>query len=137
RNTLMRRYKMPLPKDGPDAGYDRDAHRTAFVAFLKFLKGNLAGQTSIRVDAAWCSQAQAIAGFGEFCLPDRIIREEDLAAELAALATTQGHATSPGVPAPVEPGPFMLADIYDNEIEALAADAYQKDYMTFGFSRWR
>ena len=53
RNTLMRRYKVPLPKDGPDAEYDREAHRAAFVAFLKFLKGNLAGQTSIRVDAAW------------------------------------------------------------------------------------
>ena len=137
RNTLIRRYKMPLPKDGPDAGYDRAAHRTAFVAFLKFLKGNLAGQTSIRVDAAWCSQAQAIAGFGEFCLPDRIIREEDLAGELTALAATQGHATSPAVSAGSEPGPFTLNDIYDDEIEALAADAYQKDYMTFGFFRWR
>ena len=37
----------------------------------------------------------------------------------------------------VEPGPFTLGDIYDDEIEALTAEAYQKDYMTFGFSRWR
>ncbi|MFG6569772.1 nodulation protein NodH [Sulfitobacter sp. 1A13679] len=137
RNTLMRRYKVPLPKDGPDAEYDRDAHRAAFVAFLKFLKGNLAGQTSIRVDAAWCSQAQAIAGFGAFCLPDRILREEELASELPALAAGQGHATVPAVPQMVEPGPFTLGDIYDDEIEALTAEAYQKDYMTFGFSRWR
>ncbi|MFG6559029.1 nodulation protein NodH [Sulfitobacter sp. 1A15299] len=137
RNTLMRRYKVPLPKDGPDAEYDRDAHRAAFVAFLKFLKGNLAGQTSIRVDAAWCSQAQAIAGFGAFCLPDRIIREEELASELPALAAGQGHATVPALPQMVEPGPFTLGDIYDDEIEALTAEAYQKDYMTFGFSRWR
>ncbi|MDH4540163.1 nodulation protein NodH [Sulfitobacter faviae] len=137
RNTLMRRYKVPLPKDGPDAEYDREAHRAAFVAFLKFLKGNLAGQTSIRVDAAWCSQAQAIAGFGAFCLPDRILREEELASELPALAAGQGHATVPAVPQMVEPGPFTLGDIYDDEIEALTAEAYQKDYMTFGFSRWR
>jgi hypothetical protein len=137
RNTLMRRYKVPLPKDGPDAEYDRDAHRAAFVAFLKFLKGNLAGQTSIRVDAAWCSQAQAIAGFGAFCLPDRILREEELASELPALAAGQGHATVPAVPQMVEPGPFTLGDIYDDEIEALTAEAYQKDYMTFGFSHWR
>lgn len=137
RNTLMRRYKVPLPKDGPDAEYDRDAHRAAFVAFLKFLKGNLAGQTSIRVDAAWCSQAQAIAGFGAFCLPDRILREEELASELPALAAGQGHATVPAVPQMVEPGPFTLGDIYDDEIEVLTAEAYQKDYMTFGFSRWR
>ncbi|MFG6594293.1 nodulation protein NodH [Sulfitobacter sp. 1A13368] len=137
RNTLMRRYKVPLPKDGPDAEYDREAHRAAFVAFLKFLKGNLAGQTSIRVDAAWCSQAQAIAGFGAFCLPDRILREEELASELPALAAGQGHATVPAVPQMVEPGPFTLGDIYDDEIEALTAEAYQKDYMTFGFSHWR
>ena len=137
RNTLMRRYKVPLPKDGPDDEYDREAHRAAFVAFLKFLKGNLAGQTSIRVDAAWCSQAQAIAGFGAFCLPDRILREEELASELPALAAGQGHATVPAVPQMVEPGPFTLGDIYDDEIEALTAEAYQKDYMTFGFSRWR
>ena len=137
RNTLMRRYKVPLPKDGPDAEYDREAHRATFVAFLKFLKGNLAGQTSIRVDAAWCSQAQAIAGFGAFCLPDRILREEELASELPALAAEQGHATVPAVPQMVEPGPFTLGDIYDDEIEALTAEAYQKDYMTFGFSRWR
>ncbi|MGR3546932.1 MAG: nodulation protein NodH [Roseovarius sp.] len=137
RNTLMRRYKVPLPKDGPDAEHDREAHRAAFVAFLKFLKGNLAGQTSIRVDAAWCSQAQTIAGFGAFCLPDRILREEELASELPALAAGQGHATVPAVPQMVEPGPFTLGDIYDDEIEALTAEAYQKDYMTFGFSRWR
>ncbi|MFG6581786.1 nodulation protein NodH [Sulfitobacter sp. 1A12779] len=137
RHTLMRRYKVPLPKDGPDAEYDREAHRAAFVAFLKFLKGNLAGQTSIRVDAAWCSQAQAIAGFGAFCLPDRILREEELASELPALAAGQGHATVPAVPQMVELGPFTLGDIYDDEIEALTAEAYQKDYMTFGFSRWR
>ncbi|MFG6578690.1 nodulation protein NodH [Sulfitobacter sp. 1A13191] len=137
RNTLMRRYKVPLPKDGPDAEHDREAHRAAFVAFLKFLKGNLAGQTSIRVDAAWCSQAQTIAGFGAFCLPDRILREEELASELPALAAGQGHAAVPAVPQMVEPGPFTLGDIYDDEIEALTAEAYQKDYMTFGFSRWR
>lgn len=137
RNTLMRRYKLPLPKDGPDDSYDREAHRAAFAAFLRFLKGNLAGQTAIRVDAAWCTQAQAVAGFGEFCLPDRLIREESLEEELRALALSQGHADSPRLPSATEPGPFALADIYDAEIEALAADAYQKDYMTFGFGPWR
>ena len=137
RNTLMRRYKLPLPKDGPDASYDREAHRTAFAAFLRFLKGNLAGQTAIRIDSAWCSQAQAVAGFGEFCLPDRLIREEELETELRALAASQGHADSPALPEGTAPGPFAVDDIYDTEIEALAVEAYQKDYMTFGFGPWR
>jgi hypothetical protein len=31
----------------------------------------------------------------------------------------------------------VLGDIYDDEIEALGADVYQRDYMMFGFDRWR
>jgi LPS sulfotransferase NodH len=137
RTTMIRRYKMPLPADGPGEGYDAAAHREAFAAFLKFLKGNLSGQTAIRVDAAWCSQAQAIAGFGEICLPDRIIRERDLSEELGQLAAAIGKSTWPEVEAAPEPGPFKLAEIYDDEIEALAVEAYQRDYMLFGFESWR
>lgn len=136
RNTMVRRYKMPLPADGPDETYDVAAHRAAFAAFLTFLKGNLSGQTAIRVDAAWCTQAQAIMGFGEVCLPDRIIRETDLAIELTELARVVGRSDAPGLGA-IEPDqPFELTHIYDDEIEKLAADAYQRDYVTFGFSRW-
>lgn len=137
RNTMMRRYKMPLPVDGPDAGYDLAAHRTAFMAFLKFLKGNLSGQTAIRVDAAWCTQAQAIAGFGELCLPDRLIRETDLSKELRDLSQAVGRVEVPPIPHHKADEPFGLDDIYDEEIEELAADAYQRDYMMFGFSRWK
>lgn len=136
RKTMIRRYKMPLPPDGPDADYDLAAHRTAFAAFLSFLKGNLSGQTAIRVDAAWCTQAQAISGFGEIALPDRIIREDDLAAELSDLARAVGLTEVPAIAASAEDRPFGLSEIYDDEIEALAAAAYQRDYMTFGFSRW-
>jgi LPS sulfotransferase NodH len=137
RNTMMRRYKMPLPVDGPDDNYDLRAHRTAFAAFLTFLKGNLSGQTAIRVDASWCTQAQAISGFGELCLPDRIIRESDLEAELGDLVRATGKSTVPAMVQPEADKPFELADIYDDEIEALAAAAYQRDYMMFGFSRWK
>ncbi|MDF3414922.1 nodulation protein NodH [Sulfitobacter sp. M57] len=137
RKTMMRRYKMPLPDGGPDAGYDLAAHRTAFIAFLKFLKGNLSGQTAIRVDAAWCTQAQAIAGFADFCLPDRLVREADLAGELADLAAAVGHPDAPVAPQVAPDQPFALDLIYDSEIEQLAVDAYQRDYMMFGFSDWK
>jgi hypothetical protein len=30
-----------------------------------------------------------------------------------------------------------LADIYDEEIEKAAQNAYQRDYMMFGFDSWR
>jgi LPS sulfotransferase NodH len=136
RNTMVRRYKMPLPADGQDESYDLAAHRTAFVAFLTFLKGNLSGQTAIRVDASWCTQAQAIMGFGEVCLPDRIIRESDLSVELFELANIVGRGDAPDLGAAEPDQPFELSQIYDAEIEKLASDAYQRDYVTFGFSRW-
>ena len=108
----------------------------AFAAFLVFLKGNLSGQTAIRVDASWCTQAQAITGFGELCLPDRIIREADLETELAELARSVGHAELPELPVCQPQHPIALAEIYDGEIEQLAVQAYQRDYVTFGFGRW-
>ena len=137
RKTMIRRYKMPLPENGPDVGYDLAAHRTAFAAFLRFLKGNLSGQTAIRVDAAWCTQSQAISGFGDICLPDRIIREEDLAEELPDLARAVGKSDVPPVPLAPPDQPFALEEIYDDEIEKLAQDAYQRDYVMFGYSSWR
>jgi len=137
RANLIRRYKLPLPEGEPDASYDADAHRSAFKAFLVFLKGNLNGQTAIRVDQAWCSQAQALQGFGEFALPDRIIREADLAHELAELAEDVGLSTSPAITPRPATTPFALSDIYDPEVEKLASDAYQRDYMMFGFDSWQ
>lgn len=136
RRTMIRRYKMPLPPEGPDHTYDTDAHRTGFIAFLRFLKGNLSGQTSIRVDASWCSQTQAIMGFGELCLPDRLIREADLGGELADLATVVGRPDAPPLPEPQKDQPFSLDEIYDEQIEEIAAEAYQRDYVMFGFSNW-
>ena len=120
----------------PDAGYDRAAHRIAFLAFLTFLKGNLAVQTAIRIDASWCTQAQSLEGFGEFTLPDRVIREEDLAIELPQLLAQIGHNGNIDVGSVDGDVPFALADIYDAEIEKAAQSAYQRDYMMFGFDRW-
>jgi LPS sulfotransferase NodH len=137
RKTMVRRYKMPLPENGPDASYDQAAHRTAFAAFLVFLKGNLSGQTSIRVDPSWCTQSQAIMGFGEFCLPDRIIREEELATDLTDLASAVGRSDAPPLPQAAPDQPFAVDAVYDDGIEALAADAYQRDYVMFGFSSWK
>ncbi|MEL7097635.1 MAG: nodulation protein NodH [Pseudomonadota bacterium] len=135
RATLRRRYALPIPEEMPDAGYDLQAHRTAFVAFLTFLKGNLAGQTAIRVDGSWCNQSQAIQGFGEFVLPDVLIREERMAADLPALAAQLGLDAPAPAPA-VGDTPITLPQIYDAEIEAIARDVYARDYLMFGFGDW-
>ncbi|MGA9252005.1 MAG: nodulation protein NodH [Roseobacter sp.] len=136
RQTLIRRYKLPLSPNGPDETYTLDDHRAAFSAFLSFLKPNLNGQTAIRVDAAWCTQAQALQGFGTLVPPDFVLREADLARDLDILARTVGC-----VPCDLPPGkgdvPFTLDETYTDDIETLTASAYQRDYMAFGFDRWR
>ena len=136
RKTLIRRYKLPLPEFETDPAYDKAAHHAAFCAFLKFLVGNLSGQTSIRVDADWASQSKIIEGFSEFVLPDRLMREETIDQELAQLATAVGLSVMPDLPKPAEDLPHSLADIYDAQIEELARSAYGKDYLLFGFKDW-
>ena len=127
---------MLLP-DNPNAEhYSKSAHRDAFAQFLRFLKANLAGQTAVRVDADWASQAKIVEGFAEFVLPDRLIRQETLAAELSDLAISVGIEDAP-VLRPKEPdGRYSLKDIYDVEIEAIARAAYARDYLMFGFEDW-
>jgi hypothetical protein len=106
------------------------------MAFLGFLRANLAGQTGIRVDAHWATQAATLEGMAQVALPDRVLREEEMADHLPGLARTVGHG-GPAVPPALQPdAPFALADIYDDEMEALAAKVYQRDYVLFGFDRW-
>ena len=133
-DTLSGRYGLPLPKSAALGDVSDQALKQGFLAFLGFVKGNLAGQTSIRVDGAWASQSEIVKGFAQFALPDRIIREERLPEEFADLARRLG------VKAPdcQMDGPLRtrLARIYDSDIEKAARAAYQKDYMQFGFEAW-
>ncbi|WP_299422572.1 sulfotransferase family 2 domain-containing protein [uncultured Shimia sp.] len=137
RKTLRRVYKMPLPKDPPGAGYTAEEHRAGFVAFLGFVKANLAGQTSLRQDAHWVSQATAMQGFGDLALPDMIVREDEMMSYLPALAMQVGRVDAPD-PEVVDPGhPVSLEEIYDAEIEKLCKDIYKRDYIAFGFESWK
>lgn len=137
RNTLRRFHKLPIPGQEPNENWDLSAHREAFIAFAQFVKMNLSGQTSIRVDSHWCSQAQAITNMAEFALPDMILREDQLAEMLPILAISAGCENAP-VPEleAADPMFFSLADIYDSEVESAVHDAYQRDYMMFGFESW-
>jgi hypothetical protein len=133
RKTLRNFHKLPIPGGDPDSGYDRRAHRTAFVAFLEFVRLNLAGQTNIRVDAHWASQTAILQGMAQFSLPDIVIREDEMASQLPSLASTVGYAKASKPSAVASQYPYDLGDIYDDEIEALVSDIYQRDYMMFGF----
>lgn len=134
RRVLKNQFKLPLPAKYPDANYNRMEHRETFLKFLAFVKSNIAGQTNVRVDAHWATQAQAVQGFAEFATPDLILREDRLTEDLAILAAQVGKTTMPQVPDVTDAHAKLLRDIYDDEVEAAVKDTYQRDYMTFGFA---
>jgi hypothetical protein len=132
RQLLQRAYKIELPPvDDPGRG-GLAAHRAAFLGFLGFLRGNLAGQTGARVDPAWATQWAVLQGFSALALPDHILREDRLAEGLAFLATETGCTAAPPLPAPAA-GPFALDAVRTPEIAAAAREAYARDYLAFGF----
>ena len=133
RRVLGRRHNVDLPPDWPDRGYDRSAHRAAFVGFLRFVRANLSGQTVLRTEACWASQSAILAGMAEVIQPDVIVREEDVARDLPDLARRVGH-PAPPLPEP-DPAdqPFALSEICDDALQALARDVYARDYVRFGF----
>ncbi|WP_424832165.1 nodulation protein NodH [Ruegeria sp.] len=137
RNMLRKRYELPLPADDPDTSYTPDQHYAAFSGFLTMLGHILAGQTPIRVDGTWCSQAQTLEGMAGFAMPDQILREDEMAGALPALARQVGHANPPAPPSSAPDMPFTLAQIYDTALEDKAAEAYQRDYLLFGFEDWK
>lgn len=136
REVLRKTYKLPLPPVAEVAKMDLATHRAAFAAFLGFLRGNLAGQTNLRVDPAWASQSAVIAGFSSFATPDLIAREDRLAEDLAFLADSCGMAARPLPEADPDLAPFALAEVHDANMEAAARAAYARDYDAFGFGDW-
>lgn len=135
RQVLRRLYQTALPQAAGEQAYDLAAHRAGFLAFLKFVKASLNGQTSLRVDASWASQAAVLEGYARAGGPDLLIREERLAEGLAFLAAEIGIAAPPLPPAPPPPR-FPLAEVVTEEIDALCREAFQRDYASYGFDGW-
>jgi hypothetical protein len=128
RAVLEGRYGLDLPEEGVAAA-DSARLRAAFLGYLAFVKANLAGQTSVRVPAAWASQAVLVRALAEVVPPDMILRSETAAEDIGRLW--------PGL-APLAPQvpPPGLAEIYDAGMEEAARAAYPRDYMTFGYGAW-
>jgi len=137
RRILKKTYKLPIPGQEPGKDWGPAEHKAALLAFLDFVKANLNGQTPIRIDAVWATQAAQIDGMGVFALPDMIVREEEMTEWLPRLAASAGCGA---VPAPVsipDAAAIPVDMVYDEEVEAKVADVYQRDYMMFGFGPWR
>jgi hypothetical protein len=137
RASLIENYGVPIPSDGIDDAYDLSSHRAAFQGFLEFLRGNLGGQTTLRVDNTWATQAVLIHAIGQFSIPDRVVRGDTLKNDLAEIASDAGiSADGPEADFDVT-APFDLKDVRTEEIEAACEAAYRRDYMMFGFAPWR
>lgn len=136
RKVMRQRYKLPIPSKAPGPDWTEGAQKTAFMAFLEFLKPNLDGQTSVRIDTAWASQAAILQGIAQVLTPHALIAEEDMATALPALAQAVGVADAPEPRTETIPSPVSLDTIYDGKIEKAAIDAYRRDYLTLGFPRW-
>ncbi len=135
RRVLRKMYGLPIPEAGLVPGYGADEHKVAFAAFLEFLKGNLSGQTGLKVDPAWATQTAVLQGMAHVTLPDHILREEDLPTTLPDLAVAVGAAPQPFAAA-TDDAPFPLKAVYDGKIEKATMEAYRRDYLNFGFPRW-
>lgn len=132
RDTISKQFNFNLPATYPDAAYQAADHKAAFLGYLRFVKSNLAGQTAIRVDSHWATQATVLQGFAEFATPDLVLREDRLQDDLAILAAQIGKETMPQMNS-TDPYRDQLADIYDSELEAAVHDVYRRDYDAFGF----
>lgn len=128
RQILARSYRIDLP--GADA--DLAGHRAGFVDFLRFARLMLSGQTGLRVPAPIATQSAILQGFAQFQGPDVVLREDRLDEGLDFLCREVGI---PCPPFATQPGaaPFDLARVWDRAVEAAARDAYQRDYLAFGF----
>ncbi|CTQ49202.1 hypothetical protein [Jannaschia donghaensis] len=105
----------------------------AFLGFLNFLRANLNGQSSLPVAPEWATQSAVLAGMAQAVLPQRLIREGEAQAELDRLAALAGK----DAPTLRLPGRAALDAILSEEIDDACMQAYRRDYLAFGFRKWR
>lgn len=134
RPYLKRVHKFQLPPKGK--GFESAAEfREGFKVFLELIKYIHAGRTELRTLAQFATQTAIVQGFAQLQSPDLLIREDRLQAGLDYLAGELGIAPHP-LPAATEKLPHDLASLYGPDLEALAREAYGRDYTGFGFSDW-
>lgn len=134
RRILIRAYRADLPDPG-QAFASAEQERAAFLIFLTYARLATAGQTGLRVDPNWASQTAVLQGISAFQPLDLIIRE-DRQAEALNFLTAETGLKAPPAPRP-DPAAKALLAIHDDSLEEAAEAAYTRDYMGFGFGRWR
>lgn len=135
RAVLRQSYKLPIPPEGEVIA--PEAYAEALIAFLGWLKSNLANQTSLPVNALWATQSAQLQGIAQFALPDMLLREERLTEDLAYLARSAGIEAPEFGQADGDTAPIKLADFWTPDLEAAARETYTRDMMQFGFGPWK
>lgn len=133
RRILINGFQAELQPPGEPFATP-EAERAAFLIFLTYCRLAVGGQTGSRLDPSLASQTALVQGFASFQPLDHLLREDRLAEGLAHLAV-EADVTPPTV-AP-DPSAAALLSIWDESLESAAAEAYARDYMGFGFARWR
>lgn len=135
RQSVIRTQKADLPPPGQPF-LDLAQHREGFAAFLRYAKLSAAGQMGQKVSPHWASQTAILQGFAGFQGPDIVLREDRMTEGLAFLAAELGLTDPP--PAPVDRAAAeALAAIWEPSMEDAAQDAYGRDFVGFGFGRWK
>lgn len=130
RQLMRDIHRVPLPDDASLGDMSDDDSARLFLDFLRFLRRNLNGQTTLPTHPGWASQTEVLAGFARFSVPDMIIREDRMAEDLAMLAKTAGIDDAPDLPRPEAQPDFL----HDPKLIAAARAAYIRDYVSFGFA---
>jgi len=139
RQHLINHYdlQLPGPEDIATQAYRINHHRAAFHTFLRFLRDNLAGQTSIRIDGHWASQMSFVTSFNT-AVPIMLVAKEgqlDMAfRHIEALLDVTPPALGPPIQRKYE---FSLDETYTRQTENLARKAYKADYSGFGFDDYQ
>ena len=120
----------------PDAGApDVVQERAAFLAFLRFLRANLNGQTPVQQHALWASQLSLLQGMAQFAPPDLVARFETIGADLGHLAGLTGIAAPGPEVGEITAQDTRLRAISSAEVEAAAYASYGRDYQLLGYAR--
>ncbi len=136
RRQLVQRYGLVLPTVGEATVPET---RQAFHQFLLFLERNLSGNTSIRTDQSWASQAALIDGYSRLMPISLIARSEKwhqaatYLAEFLGVDRPHQHAPRGQVETDLD---TALAAFVSPETEALLRQAYATDYARYGWVDW-
>jgi hypothetical protein len=132
RQGFERTMQISLPNPKKADTLSHDDRQTLLLAWLRFCKMVLGGQTGLKVHALVATQAAALQGFGAVQPPDAVLREDSLAEGLGFICAQAGIA-APRLPPDPENPMASLAPLLTGQIADAARDTYMRDIAGFGF----